>query len=65
LENTVSLLVVYLLALIVGQTIAVFVGLAIERAYTPYTGLVTFIPLYFIVFWLAWRFTVRITRPRA
>jgi hypothetical protein len=61
----VSILVVYLVTLVVGQIIAVMIGLAVERAYTPYTGLVAFIPLYFIVFWLAWRFTVRITRPRA
>jgi hypothetical protein len=57
-------LIIYLVALAVGQAIAVGIGLAVERAHSPYAGLVTFIALYFTVFWLAWRFSVRITRPR-
>jgi hypothetical protein len=60
----VTLLVVYLVTLVLGQVIAVAVGLTVERFYTPYTGLVVFIPLYFAVFWLAWRLAVRITAPR-
>jgi hypothetical protein len=35
----------------------------VERHTTPYTGLVTFISAYFLMFWLAWRFAVRITGP--
>jgi hypothetical protein len=61
----VSLLIVYLVTLVMGQAIAVGIGLAVERLYSPYTGLVVFIPLYFCVFWLAWRLSVRLTAPRA
>jgi hypothetical protein len=53
------LLVVFLLSLVVS------VGLLVERHFTPYTGLVTFIALYFAMFWLAWRFAIRITEPNA
>jgi hypothetical protein len=40
------------------------VGLLVERHATPYTGLVTFIAFYFAMFWVAWRFAVRVTAPR-
>jgi hypothetical protein len=59
------LLVVFLLSLMVSQSISIGVGLLVERHSTPYTGLVTFIALYFAMFWLAWRFSVRITEPNA
>jgi hypothetical protein len=61
----VTLLIVYLMTLVIGQAIAVAVGLTVERFYSPYTGLVVFIPLYFCVFWLAWLLAVRLTAPRA
>ena len=60
-----SLLLVFLISLIVGQSISVGVGLLVERHATPYTGLVTFIGCYFAVIWLAWRFAVRVTEPRS
>jgi hypothetical protein len=59
------LLVTYLLTLVVVQAGAVSIGLMVERLYTPYTGLMVFIALYFCFFWLAWLFAVRVTRPRA
>jgi hypothetical protein len=59
------LLVVFLLSLLVSQSISIGVGLLVERHSTPYTGLVTFIALYFAMFWLAWRFAVRMTEPNA
>ena len=58
------LLSTYLVTLIVAQAAAIGIGLAVERMYTPYMGLMVFIPLYFCFFWLAWLFAVRITRPR-
>jgi hypothetical protein len=61
----VILLSTYLVTLIVAQAAAIGIGLAVERMYTPYMGLMVFIPLYFCFFWLAWLFAVRITRPRA
>jgi hypothetical protein len=59
------LLLVFLTGLLVGQSISVGVGLLVERHATPYTGLVTFIVCYFAMFWVAWRFAVRVTEPRA
>jgi hypothetical protein len=35
----------------------------LERHTTPYTGLVTFIVSYFLMFWVAWQIAVRLTRP--
>jgi hypothetical protein len=58
-----GLLAVFILSLVVGQALSVGLGLMVERHTTPYTGLVTFIAAYFVMFWLAWRFAVRITAP--
>jgi hypothetical protein len=57
-------MIVYLITLVLGQAVAVAIGLTVERMYSPYTGLMVFIPLYFCVFWFAWRLSVRITAPR-
>jgi hypothetical protein len=59
------LLLVFLASLLIGQSISVGIGLLVERHVTPYTGLVTFIVCYFAMFWMAWRFAVRITEPRS
>jgi hypothetical protein len=56
-----KLLVVFLISVVVGQSISIGMGLLVERHVTPYAGLVTFIACYFAMFWLAWRFAVWIT----
>jgi hypothetical protein len=58
-----KLLVVFIISVLVGQSISVAIGLLVERQVTPYTGLLTFIVCYFAMFWLAWRFAVRVTEP--
>ncbi|MGA7488715.1 MAG: hypothetical protein WBW74_17480 [Xanthobacteraceae bacterium] len=57
------LLVVFISSVVVGEAIAVGIGLLVERYTTPYIGLLTFIALYFAMFWAAWVFAVRITAP--
>jgi hypothetical protein len=39
--------------------------LMVERYSTPYTGLLTFMASWFVMFWIAWRLAVRITEPRS
>jgi hypothetical protein len=58
-----GLLLVFIVSLVAGQAIAIFLGLLVERHYSPYAGLVTFIALYFTMFWVSWKFAVRITEP--
>jgi hypothetical protein len=57
------LLVVYIALIIVGDVIAYFVGLAIERA-LPGASLPAFLAMYFGVLWFAWLLAVRLTAPR-
>ena len=59
-----TLLIVFLITLVIGQSISIGIGLAVERYGSPYTGLMAFIGCYFAMFWLAWRFAVRVTEPR-
>ena len=59
-----GLLIVFLVSVVVGQTISVGLGILVERHATPYAGLMTFIFCYFATFWLAWRLAVRVTEPR-
>ena len=58
-----GLLVVFIVALVVGQSLSIGLGLLVEHHTTPYTGLVTFIVAYFLMFWLAWQVAVRFTGP--
>ena len=58
------LLVTYVVTLVMGQLIAVGVGLTVERFYTPRIGMLAFIPTYFVMFWVAWRVAIRMTTPR-
>ena len=60
-----KLLLVFLITLAIGQSISIGLGLLVERQTTPYTGLITFIAAYFLMFWLAWRIAIRVTEPRA
>jgi hypothetical protein len=60
-----KLLLAFLITLLIGQSISVSLGLLVERQVSPYTGLVTFIACYFVMFWVAWRVAVRITEPRS
>jgi membrane protein implicated in regulation of membrane protease activity len=60
-----ELLLVFVISLLVLESIAVGIGLLVERHTTPYSGLVAFIGCYFAMIWLAWRFSVRVTKPRS
>ena len=58
-----GLLVVFILLLVVGEGFVILMGLTVERLSSPYTGLITFIILYFATFWFAWRAAVWLTEP--
>ena len=60
-----NLLVIFIISVVIGQSLSIGLGLLVERYSTPYTGLLTFISSYFVMFWLAWRFALRITAPRS
>jgi membrane protein implicated in regulation of membrane protease activity len=62
--ESMALLVVFFASLVVGQAFSIGLGLMVERLVSPYAGLVTFIGCYFAMFWVTWRFAVRVTeRP--
>ena len=58
-----SLLVVFIVTIAIGQALSIFLGLLVEQQYSSYAGLITFIALYFAVFWIGWKIAVRITEP--
>ena len=60
-----ALLFTFIICVIVGQSISLGLGLMVERYSTPYTGLLTFMASWFVMFWIAWRIAVRITEPRS
>jgi hypothetical protein len=59
-----SLLLVYVVLMIIGDIVAYLVGLAIEHAF-PQASLASFLVVYFVMLWVAWQIAVRVTRPRA
>jgi hypothetical protein len=58
-----SLLVVYLAIIAVGQSVSIAIALAVEGLVSPAASVLVFIGLYFAVFLLGWKFAVWLTTP--
>jgi hypothetical protein len=58
-----SLLIAYIVCLLIGQSITIAIGIAIDRMYSPAVSLPISLALYFGMFWLCWKVAVRITEP--
>ena len=58
-----SLLIVYLVLMIVGDLMAYFIGLIIERN-VPAASLPAFLAMYFLFLWVAWVIAVKVTEPK-
>jgi len=58
-----SLLIAYVIAIIIGDLLAIGIAEIVER-YSEKASLGVFLALYFVVFWVAWPIAVRITEPR-
>jgi hypothetical protein len=54
MNNTVRILLIYVICMIAGQAAAVGVGLALD-SYSKTLALSVFIPLYYGMYWVAWR----------
>jgi hypothetical protein len=59
-----TLLIWYIGLVMIGDVVAYFAGLAVERQFGSYPSMVAFIAMYFVVLWVAWQLSVRITAPR-
>ena len=54
IHGTVKILVIYIVCMLAGQAAAVGIGLAID-SYSTTVALAVFIPLYYTMYWVAWR----------
>ncbi|MBX9825231.1 MAG: hypothetical protein K2Y27_09570 [Xanthobacteraceae bacterium] len=57
--NTLRVLLVYVVVLIVGQALAVGVGLVLDPV-SKTVALAAFIPIYYAMYWVAWRVALTI-----
>ena len=57
------ILTVYILFVVVMETIVVAIGLALDRIY-PSISLTISLSLFFAVLWLGWVLAVRVTEPK-
>jgi hypothetical protein len=57
------LLVVYILNVLVGESIVIAIGLGLDRTF-PYASLPVSLSLFFFVFWLSWVLAVHWTEPK-
>jgi hypothetical protein len=55
-----QLLIVYAVLVVIGQAAAIGVGRVVETSYTG-ASLFTFLGLFFVVLFVAWRFALRLT----
>jgi hypothetical protein len=61
-SGTLRVLIVYVVLLIVGQAAAVGIGLMLDPV-SKTAALATFIPLYYAMYWVAWRLALLIADP--
>lgn len=54
MNNTLRVLILYLGCLIVGQGFAIALGLFADQ-YSAAAGIAVFIPVYYAMYWVAWR----------
>jgi hypothetical protein len=54
-----KLIVVYVLFVLIGETIAYFVGRSVEH-WSMTASLPVFLACFFFVFWAAWRLAIRV-----
>ena len=54
INGTAGILIIYLICMIVGQAIAVGIGLLLDP-YSKTLALSVFIPIYYAMYWVAWR----------
>jgi len=58
------LLIWYLGLVAAGDLLAYVIGLFVEYEFGSHVSMAVFLPLYFVVLYVAWRLAVRITEPR-
>jgi hypothetical protein len=61
-DGTMSLMIVYIVLVFVGQAVAVTIGLLLDN-FSKAMGLTVFLVLYFTVFVACWRLAVKLTEP--
>jgi hypothetical protein len=68
------LIVVYLVLMVIGDFVAYFIGLVVERPHlvgfavespSNTASLSIFLAAYFFNLWVAWQIAVRLTRPKS
>ena len=58
------LLVTYIALALAGNVVIYFIGLMIEQ-FVPAASLLAYLTLFFLVLWVSWILSVRLTQPRA
>jgi hypothetical protein len=60
-----KLIAVYIVFVLIGDTISYAVGRTMEQFATQSLSLTVFLACFFVVFWLAWVLAVKVTEPRS
>jgi hypothetical protein len=61
----VNLLITYFITTAIGQSIVVGVAVLVDYYFPSAISLLVFFPLFFLMFWLTWRLSVKLTEPRS
>ena len=59
-----KLVVLYIAFVLLGDGLGYLIGLSVERWWGSAASLFVFLALYFLVLWVAWVPSVRITQPK-
>jgi hypothetical protein len=59
-----NLLVTFFVTVTIGIVATSWVGVMIDKFTSPFISLLFFFPLFFLVIWLMWRLSVKLTEPK-
>ena len=59
-----NLLITYFITILIGQSIVVGIGILADLYFSSFVSLLVFFPLFFGMFWVAWRLSVWLTEPK-
>jgi hypothetical protein len=63
-EDSLRLIVYYVVFMIIGDLAAYVIGLISERSFGGQVSLIVFLTLYFLFLWISWVLAVWVTAPR-
>lgn len=59
-----NLLITFIVTTLIAQSVVVAIGSLVDYYWPSAISLMIFFPLFFLTFWVTWKFSVKFTEPK-